>query len=233
MNRNAKSAQSREDRLDALLAEIRACTICRDRPRRAPLPHPPRPVVRVQAGARIAICGQAPGTRVHASGVPFSDPSGVRLRGWLGMDEAAFYDERRVAIVPMGFCFPGLSADGADLPPRSECAPAWRDRLFAELGSVELLFAIGGPAQRWHLGRDAAASVTATVTDWRRLLLRPVRPVIAVMPHPSWRNTGWLKRNPWFEAEAVPVYRELARAAFEGRFAQRWNEFRREAGNPA
>ncbi len=216
-----------QGRLDALLAEIRACVICRDHPRGAPLPHAPRPVVRAKASARIAICGQAPGVRVHASGVPFTDPSGVRLRAWLGMDEAEFYDEARVTIVPMGFCFPGLTPDGADRPPRRECAPAWRDRLFSELSGVELLFAVGRPAQLWHLGSEAGATLTATVEGWRRALGRAGRPVVAPLPHPSWRNNAWLRRNPWFEAEVLPVYRVLARAALESDFTRSMDEFRR------
>lgn len=225
--RQAAPGLSPQDRLDALLAEIRSCVICRESPRGAPLPHPPRPVVRARASARIAICGQAPGVRVHASGVPFTDPSGVRLRAWLGMDEAEFYDEANVAILPMGFCFPGLTPDGYDRPPRRECAPAWRDRLFAELGGVQLLFAVGRPAQLWHLGRDSGPNMTAAVADWRRALGRPGRPVVAPLPHPSWRNNAWLTRNPWFEEQVLPVYRVLARAALENRLAQSMDEFRR------
>jgi len=204
-----------EARLDALLARVRACRICRDAPLRRPLPHAPRPVVRARATARIAICGQAPGTRVHASGVPFSDPSGVRLRRWLGMTDEEFYDESRVAIVPMGFCFPGLTAGGADLPPRQECAPAWRAAVFAELPKVELVLAIGRPAQLWHLGGDAGSSLTETVARWREFLERPGSPRIAPLPHPSWRNNAWLKKNPWFEEETAPALRRLVRAAFD------------------
>lgn len=197
--------------LEALLAEVRACRICREAPAKRPLPHEPRPVLRAQASARIAICGQAPGTRVHASGVPFSDPSGVRLRSWLGMSDAEFYDEARVAIVPMGFCFPGQTPDGADLPPRRECAPAWRSRVFAHLPNVELILAVGRPAQLWHLGGDAGPSLSAAVADWRAILARPTRPCVFPLPHPSWRNNAWLKREPWFEAEAVPVLKGLVR----------------------
>ena len=202
--------------LETLLAEIRACRICRDEPRGRALPHEPRPVVRARASARIAICGQAPGTRVHASGVPFTDPSGVRLRAWLGVDEAEFYDESRIAIVPMGFCFPGLSPQGADLPPRKECAPAWRERVFAHLRSVELVIAVGRPAQLWHLGKGAHASLTETVADWRRILERTASPAVFPLPHPSWRNNAWLKRNPWFEAEAAPYLRSRVRLLLDG-----------------
>lgn len=197
--------------LTRLLGEVRACRICRDAPRGRPLPHEPRPVLVADRRARIAICGQAPGTRVHASGVPFTDPSGVRLRAWLGVTDAEFYDPARVAIVPMGFCFPGQTADGADLPPRRECAPAWRDRVFAMLPNVELLFAVGRPAQLWHLGADARDTLSACVADWRSILGRPGRPRVAPTPHPSWRNNAWLRRNPWFEAEALPCYRALVR----------------------
>lgn len=211
----SEDAEAQSD-FDTLLKEIRACAICRERPRGRPLPHAPRPVLRASPAARIAICGQAPGTRVHASGVPFTDPSGVRLRAWLGMSEAEFYDETRVAIVPMGFCFPGQTPDGADLPPRKECAPAWRDRVFGLLPGVELLFAVGRPAQLWHLGADAGTSLTDCVADWRRNLDRPGSPKVAPLPHPSWRNNAWLKRNRWFEAEAIPIYRKLVRAAFAG-----------------
>lgn len=209
------SAAPPAERLDALLAEIRACVICRDRPIARPLPHEPRPVVRASATARIAVCGQAPGTRVHASGVPFSDPSGVRLRSWLGMTDEEFYDARRVAVVPMGFCFPGQTADGADLPPRRECAPAWRAALFAELPGIELVLAVGRPAQLWHLGPDAGPSLTACVEDWRRIVERPSTPRVVPLPHPSWRNNAWLKRNPWFGGELVPALRRMVREAFD------------------
>ena len=139
--------------LDALVADIRACRHCRDHPDGPPLPHEPRPVLRVSATARIGIFSQAPGTRVHASGTPFTDPSGVRLRAWMGVTDDEFYDASRIAIVPMGFCFPGLDAKGGDLPPRRECAPLWRARLLAALPAIELVLLVGQYAQRWHLGR--------------------------------------------------------------------------------
>lgn len=173
-------------------------------------------MLRGRPSARIAICGQAPGTRVHASGVPFTDPSGVRLRSWLGVDEAEFYDEDRVAIVPMGFCFPGLSEAGADLPPRRECAPAWRSEVFAHLENLELVVAVGRPAQVWHLGRrEAGASLTEAVADWRRIVALPGRTAVFPLPHPSWRNNAWLKRNPWFEAEAIPRLKAMTRAILD------------------
>jgi len=199
--------------LEAVLVELRACRICRDAPLYLPpLPHQPRPVIQAAATARLCIAGQAPGTRVHASGRPFTDPSGVRLRSWLGIDESVFYDASKVAIVPMGHCFPGLDAKGGDKPPRRECAPTWRARVFAALPQIELVLAIGRYAQNWHLGSDSAASLSGTMANWREILVRPMRPRILPLPHPSWRNNAWLRRNPWFEAELVPVLRaEVAR----------------------
>lgn len=197
--------------LEALLERIRACRICTERPVGRPLPHAPRPVVVGSRRARILIAGQAPGTRVHASGLPFDDRSGERLRDWLGVDRTVFYDPDRFAIVPMGFCFPGTDARGGDLPPRRECAPAWRARLMEAMPQVELVLAIGQHAQRWHLRTCRGASLTETVRDWRRLVRLNAVPRVLPLPHPSWRNTAWLKRNPWFEAELVPALREHVR----------------------
>ena len=195
------------DSLAGLLSQIRACRTCA-----AHLPHAPRPVLRASATARLCIVGQAPGTRVHASGVPFSDPSGERLRAWLGLSPEVFYDESRVAIIPMGFCFPGLTEKGADLPPRRECAPLWRDALFARLPQLRLTLLIGQYAQRWHLGDQAAATLTETVANWRRY---PAS--VMPLPHPSWRNNGWLRRNPWFEADVLPVLKARVRKTLRGR----------------
>ena len=192
-------------RLAALSAEIRACRICIECPKGARLPHAPRPVFRVSSSARIGVFGQAPGTRVHASGMPFTDPSGVRLRQWMGVTDEEFYDQARVAIVPMGFCFPGLDAKGGDLPPRPECAPAWRDRLLAELPMLDVVLLVGGYGQAWHLGADNGATLTETVARWRTMTKRKGQPRYWPLPHPSWRNTGWLKKNPWFEAELLPA----------------------------
>ncbi len=199
--------------LAAVLGDLRACRICRDAPVfLPPLPHEPRPVIQASATARLCLAGQAPGARVHASGQPFTDPSGVRLRNWLGLDEARFYDATKVAIVPMGHCFPGLDVQGGDRPPRRECAPIWRGRVFAAMPQIELVLAIGRYAQAWHLGPDAGASLSEAVSNWRAILDRPGRPRVLPLPHPSWRNNAWLRRNPWFEAELLPVLRtEVAR----------------------
>lgn len=197
------------DVLADLRAEIARCRICRDAPLGPPLPHEPRPVAVLSATARILVAGQAPGTRVHASGRPFTDPSGDRLRRWMGVTPEVFYDAARIAVVPMGFCFPGQDAHGGDLPPRRECAPAWRGRLIAAMPRIDLVLAIGRPAQLWHLGADAAPTLGETVADWRRILARPTLPAVLPLPHPSWRNSGWLKRRPWFEAEVVPRLAEL------------------------
>jgi uracil-DNA glycosylase len=183
--------------LDALLAEIRACRACAGE-----LPHAPRPVVRVSAGTRLLICGQAPGRRVHESGLPFDDPSGDRLRGWMGVDRETFYGHPAIGVAAMAFCFPGTDPKGGDYPPPLRCAALWRARLMAELPKVELTLVVGLPAQRWSLGARAGASMTDTVAAWRDFL-----PDIIAMPHPSWRNTGWLRRNPWFEDEVAPYLR--------------------------
>ncbi len=166
----------------------------------------PRPVVWFRAGARILVASQAPGSRVHAAGTPFWDRSGDRLRAWMGVSDEEFYDRDRVAIVPMGFCFPGYDAAGSDLPPPRICAATWRAAAMAHLGPVPLTLLIGGYAQAWHLGPGAAGGVTATVARWREHA-----PAVFALPHPSWRNTGWLKRNPWFEEDVVPALRARVR----------------------
>ena len=181
--------------LNALVADIRACRLCRDTPQGAPLPHEPRPVLRVSTTARIGVFGQAPGTRVHASGTPFTDPSGVRLRQWMGVTDDEFYDVARIAIIPMGFCFPGLDTKGGDLPPRRECAPQWRARLMTALPNLELMLLVGQYAQRW-----------------REIVARPVGPVMVPLPHPSWRNNAWIKERPGFDAELLPWLRNAVRA---------------------
>jgi uracil-DNA glycosylase len=206
-----------EPGLAETLAALARCRLCRDAPARLPgLPHEPRPVIQAAATARLLIAGQAPGVRVHESGIPFADPSGTRLRQWLGLDREGFYDATRVAIVPMGHCFPGHDAKGGDLPPRIECAPRWRKPVLAALPEVRLVLAIGQYAQRWHLGPRWRGDLTATVRDWRSLLADGDPPVLP-LPHPSWRNNGWLKANPWFEEETLPVLRERVKAAVGAR----------------
>ena len=187
------------DALSNLLADIRACRICEAHIE-------PRPVVRASATARLLIAGQAPGLRVHRSGLSFDDRSGERLREWMGIDRDAFYDERRVAILGMAFCFPGYDAHGHDKPPRRECAAHWRGRLLEALPEFELTLLIGGHAQAWHLGKAARPSMTETVKAWRAY-----GPRYIPLPHPSWRNTGWLKKNPWFEDELLPYLRRRVR----------------------
>ena len=183
-----------------LAQQIAACRLCADRFAATHTAHDPRPVVWFRPGARILIAGQAPGARVHASGRPFTDPSGDRLRDWLGVDEATFYDLSRVAVVPMAFCFPGYNDRKADLPPPPLCARTWHARVMAALDRVELTILVGGHAQRWHLG--AKTPVTETVRGWRAHA-----PRVFPLPHPSWRNTAWLNKNPWFAAELLPVLR--------------------------
>jgi uracil-DNA glycosylase len=190
--------------LAALTRRFHACRICVDQPTGRPLPHAPRPVLLPSAKARILIAGQAPGTKVHLSGTPFTDASGDRLRDWLGVTPDEFYDARNFAIVPMGFCFPGQDAKGGDLPPRRECAPAWRAPLMAAMPEIELVLTIGLYAQAWHLGETRSASLTETVANWRSIFSAPSRPVVLPLPHPSWRNSGWLKKNPWFEMDLLP-----------------------------
>jgi uracil-DNA glycosylase len=183
--------------LPALLADIRGCRICAGE-----LAHGVRPVLRISPTARLCIAGQAPGIRVHNSGIPYNDPSGERLRDWLGIDRDVFYDESRIAIVPMGFCFPGYDAAGADRPPRNECVRTWHDRLFAVAPKFKLVLPIGSYAQAYHLKPNARKTMTETVRAWREY-----GPLAIPLPHPSWHNNGWLKKNPWFESELLPHLR--------------------------
>ncbi|MGD8672627.1 MAG: uracil-DNA glycosylase family protein [Thiogranum sp.] len=188
--------------LPALLKEIRACRNCE-----ATLPFAPKPVLRARESARLLIVGQAPGTRVHETGIPWNDPSGDRLRRWLAVDREFFYDENRVAIVPMGFCYPGKGKSG-DLPPRPECAQLWRQRLLVCLPNIELTLLIGQYAQQYHLP-GAGKSVTEVVQRWQELL-----PACFPAPHPSPRNQIWLRRNDWFERDAVPALRRAIKKLF-------------------
>lgn len=185
--------------LEELLVQVQGCRICE-----AYLPHGVRPVVQAGTEARVLIAGQAPGRRVHESGIPFEDPSGDRLREWMGVDRDTFYDPSKVAILPMGFCYPGTGKSG-DLPPRSECAPAWREALLSQLPKVELTIVLGQYAQKYHLA-DAPKSVTEAVGAWQRYW-----PAQVPLPHPSPRNQGWFKRNPWFESDVLPILRDRIR----------------------
>lgn len=191
--------------IEAVLAAARACRVCE-----GALPHPCRPVAQGEPRARIRIIGQAPGVRVQASGRPFTDPSGVRLRAWMGVDEREFYDASRVAVTPMGLCFPGLDAKGADKPPRRECAPLWQDRFTGALPNVRLTLLVGAHAQRWHLGAAAGRTLTQTVLHWRTHI-----PAYVALPHPSWRNNAWLARNPWFDHELLPWLRARVRSILD------------------
>ena len=184
--------------LDTLLQQARACRLCA-----AELPFGPRPVLRAHPAARLLIVSQAPGTRVHETGIPFNDPSGDRLRAWLAVERDTFYDEHRIALVPMGFCYPGRDERGGDKPPRPECAPAWQPPIRAALPRVELTLLVGLYAQGFYLQDRRRASLTETVRAWRDYL-----PKFLPLPHPSWRNTAWLKRNPWFEEELLPELRQ-------------------------
>ena len=189
---------------------MRGCQICAEAVN--PLPHPPNPVFQLHPEARILVCGQAPGNLVNQSGRPFTDPSGERLRDWIGVNSDIFYDERQLAILPMGFCFPGYTAKGADKPPRKECAPAWRDQALTILPKIRVTLLIGAYAQKWHLGAGYAGSVTETVENWRRFA-----PDVFVLPHPSWRNNAWLKNHPWFENELVPELKASVQSALSWR----------------
>jgi len=187
----------RLDPLAQLLDEIRSCRACEPH-----LSHGARPVLRASRTARLAIISQAPGIRAHSTGLTFNDPSGDRLREWLKIDRETFYDESRVAIVPMGFCFPGYDAEGGDRAPRKECARIWRKRLFEELPAFSLTLLVGSWAQAWHLGDRVKGTMTETVAAWRSYC-----PEFMPLPHPSWRNNAWLNKNPWFARELLPNLR--------------------------
>lgn len=187
--------------LDRLLAEVRACRICEKE-----LPLGPRPVLRARASARVLIVGQAPGTRAHKTSTPWNDPSGDRLRQWLNLDRNHFYDESCIAIIPMGYCYPGRNERGGDLPPRKECAEHWLEKLLNHLPNIELTLLVGQYAQRDFLGARRKKSLTETVRAWREYL-----PEHIPLPHPSFRNLLWLKKNPWFETQIIPFLREQVR----------------------
>ncbi len=191
--------------LPELLTQIRACQLCA-----AHLPHGPRPVVRAATSAKIMIVGQAPGTKVHASGIPWDDQSGKKLRTWLGLTPDEFYDESTIAIVPTGFCYPGAGRSG-DLPPRPECFKTWHPQLLPLLPNIQLTLLIGTYAQRAFLGQNAKATLTQTVEAWRDYL-----PTYLPLPHPSPRNFAWFKRNPWFEQEVIPTLQEIVEISRRG-----------------
>lgn len=184
--------------------------MCRDAPAGARLPHEPRPVLRVSAAARLLVAGQAPGVRVHLSGLPFNDASGDRLRQWMGVSREVFYDEARIAIAPIGSCFPGHTAQKGDLPPRAECRALWHDELFRALPQIECVLAVGRYAQDYHfarLGRPLPKGASLDQIVRRGDEFPGAKTRIVALPHPSWRNSGWLKRNPWFDAEVLPRLR--------------------------
>jgi uracil-DNA glycosylase len=185
----------REDKIFRdLLAQVSACRICEKE-----LPLGPRPVVRMEATAKLLIIGQAPGTKVHESGIPWNDASGDRLRDWLAVDRDTFYDPSRVAIMPMGFCYPGVLPRGGDKPPRPECAPEWHDKLLGRLPSLELILLSGQYSQAYYLKKRRGKTLTETVSNWRDYL-----PEYLPLPHPSWRTLSWAKKNPWFETDVIP-----------------------------
>ncbi|NMM45373.1 uracil-DNA glycosylase family protein [Rhodospirillaceae bacterium KN72] len=189
---------TKPETLDNLLMEVRGCTLCADH-----LPLGPRPVVRMQGGARILIVGQAPGTKVHETGIPWNDASGDRLRDWLSLSKDIFYDETKIAIMPMGFCYPGRDPKGGDKPPRPECARTWHDRLLLHLPDIDLTLLVGSYAQKRYLGSAASATMTESVRNFRTHLSAGFLP----LPHPSWRTTAWQRKNPWFDEEVLPVLR--------------------------
>ncbi|MQQ07941.1 uracil-DNA glycosylase family protein [Epibacterium sp. SM1979] len=195
-----------QDNADPLVSEIAACRACADRFAATHTGHRPNPVVWFRSSARILIAGQAPGLRVHEIGRPFADASGDRLRAWLGMSPDQFYELSRVAVVPMAFCFPGYNAKGSDLPPPPQCARLWHDKVFETLPNIRLRILVGGYAQKFHL--KLRGSVTETVRNWR-----DIGPDVFPLPHPSWRNTAWLRKNPWFGEEVLPALRARVKEA--------------------
>lgn len=186
-------------KLDGLLEQIRACGKCSSL-----LPLGPRPVLRAATTAQLLIVGQAPGRRVHETGIPWNDPSGDRLRAWLQLDQETFYDASRIAIIPMGLCYPGKNPRGGDLPPRPECASEWLPKILPLLPHIKTTILAGASAQRWHLGKRALPTLTETVAHWRMYA-----PEYFPLPHPSFRNNHWLKTHPWFETELLPELRRV------------------------
>ncbi|MER0239006.1 uracil-DNA glycosylase family protein [Fulvimarina sp. MAC8] len=197
------------ERAEDLQRIIESCRICADNPLGEPLPIEPNPVLALSDTARILVAGQAPGNLADKTSKPFNDPSGVRLRDWMGIGPEIFYDRSKVAILPMGFCFPGYDAKGGDKPPRKECRQTWHDRAMAAMPQIELVLAIGAYAQSFHIAKGRGRTLTETVMNWRDILASggkdaPVMP----LPHPSWRNNGWLRKNAWFAEELLPELKE-------------------------
>ncbi|MEH6696622.1 MAG: uracil-DNA glycosylase family protein [Hyphomonas sp.] len=192
------------DDLQPYLDQIRACRLCASEMSRVP-----NPVLQASSTARILVAGQAPGNLADITGIPFNDPSGKRLRAWMGVTDEEFYDASRIAIIPMGFCFPGYDSRGADRPPMKRCAEAWRAGLLQRLPDLRVTILVGAPAQKWHLGPRIGKTLTETVSKWQKYTSDQV----FTTPHPSWRNTVWLKRNPWFELELLPDLRGAVRVA--------------------
>jgi len=203
MGARTRTGATSNRKLARLLTEVRACRVCEQR-----LPLGPRPILNAHVDARILIAGQAPGTKVHETGIPWNDPSGNRLREWMAIDRDTFYNARRIAIIPMGYCYPGRGASG-DLPPRRECAELWLDRLLAELPNIELTLLIGQYAQAHYLGPEGRSGVAETVKQWQSYL-----PKFLPLPHPSPRNIAWFRRHPWFEVEVVPALRKRLRQIY-------------------
>ncbi|VAW15782.1 Hypothetical protein VC0266 (sugar utilization related?) [hydrothermal vent metagenome] len=185
--------------MDILLEKVKNCTRCAQF-----LPFDPRPVLTASKEARLLIIGQAPGTRVQESGIPWNDKSGERLRDWLAISEQVFYDQNKVALMPMGFCYPGVNQKGGDLPPRPECAPLWHDLLLAQMPQIKLTLLVGQYAQKHYLGPQRDKTLTETVRNFSRY-----QPRLVPLPHPSWRTIGWQKKNPWFEHELLPPLRQM------------------------
>ena len=195
------------DDLQTLVEEMRTCRLCEAEMERAP-----HPVFQLSATAKVLVVGQAPGNLADVTGTPFNDPSGDRLRDWMGVTREEFYDASKMAIFPMGLCFPGYDAKGGDRPPMKRCAEVWRQRVLDQMGGIEVMLLVGGYAQRWHLGQRSGKTLTETVANWKSFASER----IFTTPHPSWRNTAWLKRNPWFEAETLPELRRAIRSALSG-----------------
>lgn len=195
------------DDLQTLIAEMRQCRLCEAEMQRAP-----NPVFQLSETAKVLVAGQAPGNLADTTGVPFNDPSGDRLRDWMGVTREEFYDASRVAILPMGLCFPGYDAKGGDLPPMKRCADVWRQRVLDQMSGIDVILLVGAYAQRWHLGPRMGKTLTETVSNWKSYSSEHMFTV----PHPSWRNTAWLKRNPWFEADVLPELRRAVRSALSG-----------------